>query len=91
MDIQVILPANRIPTGSKVSKPNGGFEYTLLDMLKIYAEKESGIAPVIVKSENDCRFIVRGDHMNAVAGDRELIWHTDTRTLIDYLEADEDD
>lgn len=89
IEIKVILPAKLIPDGSSVTKVNGQYEYTLRDCLRIYPEKESGVAPIIVKAEKGTKFLVAGnsvDHMSAICGDKELVWQTDLVSLRVYLD-----
>jgi hypothetical protein len=83
---KVLLPASEIPINSTVTKKTGEKEYRLLDSIKIYNEKGE---PQVIKGEG-VLYLVDGDSINAISGDKVLGWQIEEADLLGFLQLRED-
>lgn len=82
--IKVLLPANEIPVGSRVTKRTGDKVYTLRNEIKVFGLANSN---QVLKGEDGVRFLIAPDgNAGAVDGQTELLWHTDKKSLSQWLE-----
>jgi hypothetical protein len=90
MEITVVLPAEKIPLGSTVTKVRGRKEYKLVDRLRVYpmrlADQEAGESvPQEIVAEPGVRFLLDGGTANAILASTELMWTTSGQYLVDWL------
>ena len=84
--IKVILPAGEIPEFSTVTKINGEKPYTLQYSVKIHKIDDAN--PVVIESDSNCVFLIAQKDAYAInthAKNKELVWHTDTDALSNFL------
>lgn len=84
-EIQILLRANQIPHGSKVSKKNGTYTLILNHRVRIFVAKEVGSA-----SQQEIQgFFLQGApqaDLNQIDGETLLHWHITADDFKDYLE-----
>lgn len=88
---KLILPANKIPIGSIVTKFRGQKEYRILDRLSIHHENDT--IPTIINANIDHVFLIPIDvtcHTNtaniqSIKFTTELIWKVERVNLTSYL------
>lgn len=88
-EIAVILPARAIPNGSTVTKRTGKAEFTLVDRITIYADKNVDTKPQQIEAGPGVMFLIgpRGG-INAISDQTKLVWITNVEMLIDHLQAE---
>lgn len=82
-DVEVILPASKIPDGSTVRKITGTAELTLKNDLRVYTENQK---PLLLHG-----FYLVGNrgNINQIVGDMKLVWIVKSEILMSYLSPQE--
>ena len=77
--LKMILPANRIPEGTKVTKVNGTKVYILKNRINLYDFRGGGRVPTLgVDFAPELRYLVDEGNINVIDGTTDLSVSFDT-------------
>lgn len=91
-DLEVILPAHRIPEGSVVYKVSGEKPYVLKSEIKFYDQEKYPNAARYdnIVADKNIMFLVSGSGIDIISSDKKLKWKT-YREELNWMFESEDD
>lgn len=87
IEFKVVLPAYRIPSNSRVTKPTGSVQYMLTRSIRVYGDADQRRE---VAASGGTVFLIdpRTGNANAMPGTTELLWVTSRSGLDKVLDPD---
>ena len=89
MKMKVIMPVGEVPDGSVVTKRTGEVRYVVHDKYSMFAVDKN-----VEFKMDGCKILTPASSqttfgINAIANDKEVVWITDSETLLNFLEMQE--
>ena len=80
--VKILMPARMIPVNETVTMRTGEKEYTILDEVRIYGMEGDNNH---ITADDSTRFLMAGNKINVVSGDKELMWAVRLDELMKFI------